>query len=192
MSAANGSASDLEALLAQEKKLRSEAEARSQQLSEELMRAERERQDLLTLCAASSRLHTSLDRADVLAAIQEIVINLIGSEELGVFELSEDRQSLCLISAFGLEIESWEKIPLGLGRIGETAARGEPYLNEKPDDSQLTAVVPLKVDGRLVGALAVFRLLPQKTSLSASDRELIDLLASQGAVALVSSRKGAV
>ena len=178
---------DVRELLEQERKLRAAADEQNRKLSQDLLRAEQERQELINLYVASRRLQVSLDRADVLAGIQEIVINLIGSEELGVFEVSEDRQSLCLISAFGLESASWEPIPRGQGPIGEAAERGEPTMAGPRDASHLTAVIPLKVDGKLIGALAVFRLLPQKGALSANDRDLFELLATHGAVALLSS-----
>ena len=177
--------------LDEERKLRTAAEADNRRLSQELVQAEQQRQELLNLYVASRRLQVSLDRADVLAGIQEIVINLIGSEELGVFEVSEDRQSLCLISAFGLEGDAWERIPLGRGPIGEAVSRGEAVMDGQPNASHLTAVVPLKVDGNLIGALAVFRLRPQKGALSANDRDLFELLASHGAVALHNSSRAA-
>ena len=156
-------------------------------LAEQLAQSERQNQTLLNLYAASERLHSSLDREDVLAGIQEIVINLIGSEELGVFELSEDGKSLRLVSAFGIEPGSWEGVTLGRGLIGEAAQRGEPFVPQSAPGSQLTAVVPLKVEGRLIGAVAVFRLLPQKHELGPDDHQLFDLLATHGALALYSA-----
>lgn len=180
-------AARLQELLDEERKLRASAEEENRRLAQELLAAGQQQQELLNLYVASRRLHESLDRSDVLAAIQEIVINLIGSEELGVFELSDDRKALCLVSAFGLESTALQRIPLGRGPIGEAAERGEPVLGEGPEGSHLTAVVPLKVDGDLIGAVAIFRMLPQKPALSANDREIIDLLATHAAIALRSS-----
>ena len=42
--------------------------------------------NLANLYVASYRLHGSLARADVLSTLQEIVINIIGSEKFAVFE----------------------------------------------------------------------------------------------------------
>jgi hypothetical protein len=42
----------------------------------------------------------------------------------------------------------------------------------------------LKLDGRVTGALALFRLLPHKGGYQPLDNELFDLLATQAAVAL--------
>jgi hypothetical protein len=173
---------------------------------------------LLNLHIASLRLHEGRARQEVLLAIQEIVINLIGSEELAVFELSPDRTSLVLVSSFGIDATNLARIPVGEGVIGTVAETGEAYLNEQaaksnsvrpsecacdqdraqavdmadvavvsqrsPRESDLTACVPLKLCGRVVGLLAMFRLLDQKPTLVDLDRELLELVSMQAAPAL--------
>jgi GAF domain-containing protein len=152
---------------------------------------EQHNSDLTNLFVASSRLHQSLDRREVLAAIQEIVINLVGSEELAVFEVSEDGLTLELVDSFGVEKEKFDSIPFGLGAIGEVAARGESKMG--PDDARarsegLTACVPLMLGKQAIGAVAVFRLLPQKPGLQPIDRDLFDLLRAQAGLALYCTR----
>jgi len=53
--------------------------------------------------------------------------------------------------------------------------------------SSLTAVIPLKVEGKVTGVIAIFRLLPQKQALATVDRELFGLLGSHAAMALYCS-----
>lgn len=146
----------------------------------------REELDRLTnLYVASSRLHESLDRGEVLRAIQEILINLLGSEELAVFELSEDRSALELVDSFGVEREKFARIPLGSGSIGKVAEAGQAVEGTEG----LIACVPLMLGERAVGAVALFSLLPQKTGgLQQVDRELLDLLRAQAGVALYCTR----
>ena len=55
-------------------------------------------------------------------------------------------------------------------------------------DAALTACIPLKVAGRIVGVLAVFRLLPHKGALDAIDIDLFDVLAAHAASALLFTR----
>ena len=55
-------------------------------------------------------------------------------------------------------------------------------------DAALTACIPLKVAGRVVGVLAVFRLLPHKLRLDAIDIDLFDVLAAHAASALLFTR----
>ena len=42
--------------------------------------------NLASLYVATHRIHSSLERADVLVAIEEVIVNLIGAEELAIFE----------------------------------------------------------------------------------------------------------
>ena len=155
---------------------------------------EQQNNDLASLYVATYGLHGSMDRGEVLLAIQEIVANLIGSEEMAVFELDAGGEELELVSSSGIEPGGFERIPLGSGRIGRAASSGETYLVDAqdpqdgkaalPQEATLTACVPFKVDGRVTGALAVFRLLGQKPGLEPLDFELFDLLGSQAATAL--------
>ena len=51
-------------------------------------------------------------------------------------------------------------------------------------EERLTACIPLVLDGKVTGAIAIFRLLPQKAGIEDVDRELFDLLATHAATAL--------
>jgi hypothetical protein len=160
-------------------------------LEQRCLEVEQHNSDLTNLYVASNRLHESLDRREVLAAIQEIVINLVGSEELAVFEISEDGSSLELVDSFGVDKEKFGKIPIGRGSIGQVAEKGEPVLGGEgatAKEEGLTACVPLMLGKQAVGAVAVFRLLPQKSGLLPLDRDLLDLLRAQAGLALFCTR----
>lgn len=147
---------------------------------------------LAGLYAASSCLQESVERQEVLEVIQDIVVNLIGSQELAIFELAPDSNFLELAYASGLEPGSFEHIPLGDGLLGTVALTGEPYLAglcdaslQREDEAFLSAGIPLKVGDRVTGVVAVFRLLPQKVgSFGKLDRKIFDLLARQGGTSL--------
>ena len=155
---------------------------------------EQQHNNLASLYVATYGLHGSMDRGEVLLAIQEIVTNLIGSEEMAVFELDAGGEELELVRSRGVEPGDFERLPIGSGRIGRVVSSGEMYIvdGQEPGDGQaalpqeatLTACVPFKIDGRVTGALAVFRLLDQKPGLEPLDFELFDLLGSQAAMAL--------
>jgi hypothetical protein len=158
---------------------------------ERYLSVEEQNANVASLYVAMLRLHASIDHADVLAAIHEIVINLIGSEELAVFEMSSDATALALSSSFGIDVTPLARIPLGTGVIGECAVSGRIYLGKEPPraepqgyESNLTACVPFLVDGAVTGVLAIFRLLRHKAKLEAIDHELFALLVSHGASAL--------
>ena len=148
---------------------------------------ETQNSNLANLYVASYRLHGTLDRKEVVDTLQEIVANLIGSEEAGLFELDRERKALRLVASFGLPRDAKHSVPLGQGPIGQAAEAGEIFVAEAeagPAEGGLTACIPLKLDGRVFGAIAIFRLLPQKSGFEEVDRELFELLATHAATAL--------
>lgn len=175
------------ALQAQVERVRKETEEYTARYSA----VELQNSNLANLYVASYRLHGTLDRQEVVAAVQEIIANLIGSEEAALYELDPDTQQLQLLSALGLESEDCPPIPVGTGLIGLAARTGEILVVDPAQpsgatglESRLTACVPLKLDGKVTGVIAIFRLLPQKGGIEELDRELFDLLATQAAFAL--------
>ena len=63
---------------------------------------EQQNSNLANLYVASYRLHGTLDRQEVIDTIQEIIANLVGSEEAGLFELDPATRTLELVASFGL------------------------------------------------------------------------------------------
>ena len=170
-----------------------EIEGENQSFSERFLEVEQNNSNLANLYVVSYRLHGTLDRSEVLLVIEEIVINLIGSEELAIFEVDEEGSCLDLVSSFGIEAEKYRHIPLGSGLIGQVAVEGRPYISERrayeklSENDNLIACIPLKLGDRVTGAVAMFSLLPQKSGLGSLDYELFDLLATHAAMALYCS-----
>ncbi len=167
-----------------------EAERESAQFSDRYIEVERDSANLANLYVASYRLHGSVDLDDVLAAVQEIAANLIGSEELAVFEVDRPRERLSLMYSEGIDAERYRQIPISKeGPIVEVARSGETYIAgvggpASDEEPALSACIPLKLDGRVRWLIALFRLLPQKQCFEDVDRELFDLLGNQSATAL--------
>jgi hypothetical protein len=166
-------------------------EARGQLLSQQFQQIEQQNSNLANLYVATYQLHGTLDRDEVLASIQEILANLVGSEQIAVFEIADDGRHLTALCVNGLERDRFGAIEVGIGPIGQAARTGEPLLcgpggssERPPEEPELTACVPLKLSGRVIGVIAVFRLLPQKPGLEPLDRELFELLATHAATAL--------
>jgi hypothetical protein len=162
--------------------------AESQRYSSRYTEIEQQSSNLANLYVASYRLHGTVDRKEVVDTIQEIIANLVGSEEAGLFR---KKGTLELVASFGLPPESLRSVDLGKGLIGRAAQTGEIYVADpiRPTadtglESRLTACIPLILDGQVTGAIAIFRLLPQKSGIEAVDRELFDLLATHAATAL--------
>ncbi len=147
---------------------------------------------LTSLYTATRCLNETVARQDVLEVIQDIVVNLIGSRELAIYELDPQTSLLELSYCRGIETDALGTIALGEGVLGRVAASGEAYIAgfgnhrpERPQEALLSAAIPLKLDGRVTGVVAVFRLLPQKAGIFDSlDYELFDLLADQAGASL--------
>jgi hypothetical protein len=143
--------------------------------------------NLIQLAVASQLLSAATEREDVLGAIEEIVLNMIGSEEIAIFELRQDGLSLALVRSRGVDGPS-ARLELGLERIKQAAASGSIVLKSmlQPIDADggFTAAIPLKLEGAVLGIVAIFRLLDQKPALEPVDHELFELLSRQAALAL--------
>lgn len=172
-----------------------EVEGENRHYSDRFVALEREAAKLSSLYVASYRLHETLDRQTVLKVIEEIVAAIIGSEELAIFEMNAERTALRLVTSIGVEASRLRTVPLGEGRIGRAARLGETYVAQPgteaetaPLDAGLTACVPLKLGGAVTGAIAIFRLLPQKSGYEAVDYELFELLGAHAATAMYCTR----
>ena len=168
-----------------------------EELEKRYLEVEQQNTNLANLYVASYQLNGTLDRERVVAAIQEIVINLIGSEELAIWQLEEELGALSLVGSFGIDAREWAGVPLGSGIVGNVAWSGERFVAaESPvqplgREETLTACIPLKLDEKVVGAIGIFRLLQQKEGLEPVDFELFDLLGSHAATALFCTRETA-
>jgi hypothetical protein len=171
-----------------------EIEKQNTRFSEQYVQVEEQSTNLANLYVASYSLHGTLDREQVLASIQEIVANLIGSEEMVVFELGQAGKTLEHVTSVGLDPAPYESIPVDEGLIGQAVGSGEILVkggnggDGPARERDLTACIPLKLEDQVSGAIALFRLLPQKAGRFAEiDRELFELLATHAATALYCS-----
>jgi len=126
---------------------------------EQLAAAEQRIGHLAKLQAAVRELHEAAMPADVLTTIKEIVANLVGCEEMGIYARRPDG-GLSLLDGIGVGAD-----------------------HEGTEASAIVSV-PLHLNGRVVGVIALFKLLPQKTGIEPVDQELFSLLSTHAARAL--------
>ena len=148
---------------------------------------------LANLYVATFKLHGSLERADVMAAINEIVVNLVGCENFGVFE--REGGKLKLIGEFPSHPSAIREMSAESGFVADIFKGSGPWIAGRdplppsavPGD--VTAVIPLRLRSELIGGIVLFNLLPQKGgSFGDVDLELMERLTAHAATALFASR----
>jgi len=151
---------------------------------EQFHEVERQNSNLASLYAAGHALHASVDRAAVLSGIQEIVINLIGSEEFAIVAADE---ALTPHALFGMQPQDLAGLTPRSGIIGRAANEQRPLalMRSMPADATGVRVcIPLQIGEKTQGFVLIFSFLPQKEDLQPLDYELFSLVGSQAAAAL--------
>ncbi len=165
-----------------------ELEREHRRLCDEYATLEERISELGSLCVLMERLHGTLEHQEVLAGIQDVVINVIGSEELAIFEPSGDGRWLVPTQSFGVEQRHLGRVARGEGPIGR-AAEGERWVvgdgAPPPGFPDLTACVPLAAGDRLAGVLVIWRMLAHKPVFGAADQNVLEHLSRHAATALL-------
>ncbi|HET7107300.1 MAG TPA: hypothetical protein VFI38_10855 [Candidatus Acidoferrum sp.] len=143
------------------------------------------------LNASSARLIQSLDNEDGFEAVAEIIGNLIGSEEVAIFDYCPADESFNLAWSCGVEPADMEFFKSGAGMFGRAVSQGtSQFLERQPEkdllpfEQRLTACILLKASHEIVGVIAIFGLLPQKNRLEWADYELLKFLETYATVAI--------
>ncbi len=168
------------------------AEAELTELSDRLVETEHQRGRLMNLYVATYQLHATLDLDEVQATIGEIARDLLGAERflLLIKEGDEGECEVALqqgIDQVSGNLYTNDRYTGGDLMVDQTLADGVLRMGEMAE-SQALAVVPLTVQGLTVGAIVILKLFDHKPSLTAEDRDLLDLLAAHAASALFAAR----
>jgi GAF domain len=146
---------------------------------------------LTVLYAAVDGLHSSLERAEVMHAIHDIILNVIGADRMAIFEIDHHSSSLKLVDSAGLSGLDTGSIGIGDGIVGNTIATRRLFLRsddpKRPGlawEETMTACIPLHIGCRPVGAIAILGLREQKNDFTPIDVELFSILATHAAMAL--------
>lgn len=139
--------------------------------------------NLANLYVTSYQLHGTLQRDAILAALQEVVVNLIGSEEFAICEISGDR--LIVAASVGVDPSA---ITWATPHVRDAVETRTLYVGTAERDGHEPLVcLPLQVDDQRVGVIVIMRLLAHKADLEPLDHELFDLLATHASMALYCS-----
>jgi nitrate/nitrite-specific signal transduction histidine kinase len=166
-------------------------EEENRQFAGRYLEIEEENNNLANLYVASFQLHSTLDLSEVLKTIIEIVINLIGAEVFAVYVLDEKTDQLSPVASEGKPLSAFPRVPLGSGMMGESVESGETACGgvSPSDDLERPIVcIPLRIEERPMGAIAIFELLTQKDAFTPLDHELFTLLAGHAATSIFAAQ----
>ena len=140
----------------------------------------------LRLSAARKRLAESRDEQDAIEGLREIVGNLLGCEEIGLFKVDPRSNSFSVCWSFGADLDNYD-LSHALGATGrQRVMQGNCHIDLADRDrssgmAKAQAFVPIRVANQTIGILAILRLLPQKIAFDAHDMELFKLLSEEAA-----------
>jgi len=169
-------------------------EAENRDFEQKYMLVAEENNNLANLYVASYQLHSTLDYEEVLKILLEIMINLIGAKIFSIMIMDEKFEALESIASEGFSMDDTARIPLDRGIIGGVVREGESYFSdellqtEPPDLARPIVCIPLKIKEHVIGVIAIYSFLAQKTGFSNIDYELFNLLAGHAATAIFSSK----
>ncbi len=155
---------------------------------------EAQNNQLANLYVASYQLHATLTFSEVVDTVKEILINLIGAETFALFWVEERAGFLRTEATQGMGGAAPAEVRFKAGPLARAAEHGESYYADPlPDTSRINpaqpiACIPLKIGARVIGVVAIYRLLTQKERFAPLDFELFTLLAGHAATALFSSK----
>jgi hypothetical protein len=167
-----------------------QVELENSQFAQRYVEVEEENNNLANLYVSSYQLHSTLALDEVLRIITEIVINLIGADVFAIY-LIDGESDLLPVASEGLELSAFPKAKLGAGVLGKAIASNESTCwdaQRSEDLSQPIVCVPLVVQNRPIGAIAVYGLLAQKDGFSALDHELFNMLGGHAATAIFAAK----
>ena len=168
-----------------------EAEAATTEFTARVQEVESEFANLANLFVASNQLHSSLSPRGVTRRIKEVLAQLVGAERYAMYLVNAEGEQLVPIASEGVPGNQLLPVRIEGTRIGDVLKKGsasvadsDPSLGTIQDPP---AVIPLSVDDRVVGTIAIFSTLAQKNKFDQVDFELFKLLGQHAAQALVAA-----
>ncbi|HEU0298054.1 MAG TPA: GAF domain-containing protein [Longimicrobium sp.] len=146
-----------------------------------------ERYAVLTrLYAAAGMLHDAADEAAALRALAQVMVNLAGTEDFGIYQAGPGGD-LTLLHSFGPRAQRFSRLAPA-GAVARALEHGTAWAADAPHatdpDGGPVACIPLRLGDRAAGAVVVWSFLPQKHAFEPFDVELFALLTDRAAPAI--------
>lgn len=156
---------------------------------------ESELESFATLYVASFQLHASLRARTVVKNVKELLVQLVGARSVAIYFTDDDGRRLMPITSEGVDFGTLPVIAIHDGAMADGASAviertfltGVPHVADGDVTSSPAACIPLQLEERTVGAIAIYALLEHKPRFVAVDRELFKLIGAHAGAVLVSA-----
>src|SRR4051812_6719552 len=161
------------------------------EFTQRVQEVESEFANLANLFVASNQLHSSLSPRGVTRRIKEVLAQLVGAERYCMYLANADNSELIPIASEGVAGSALTPVKIAESELGQSLLKGTAFVSEHDPTAgtvqRPAAVIPLTVDEKTVGVIAIFSTLAQKKRFDTVDFELFKLLGQHAAAALVSA-----
>ncbi len=146
----------------------------------------------MNLFVAGHQLYSTLDLANAVQIIVEILLNFVGAGRFAILILDEPSGELHPIEAYGVDLSSVPVMRSDLEPLATCFRSGKPEVSDSVPGqwnvSEPLVCIPLKLGAEVLGAVTIYSYLEQKRELSPIDLELFSLLGDRGGAVLESAR----
>jgi hypothetical protein len=167
------------------------AEAVNSEFTARVQEVESEFANLANLFVASNQLHSSLSPRGVTRRIKEVLAQLVGAERYCMYLSNADSTELVPIAHEGVAGSALTPVRIADSELGRALVKGAASVSDLDPTAgtveRPAAIIPLSVDEKTVGVIAIFSTLAQKKRFDTVDFELFKLLGQHAAAALVSA-----
>jgi GAF domain-containing protein len=169
-----------------------EAEAASVRYVDQYTEVESELANLANLYVASYQLHGSLDPRTTVRNLKEMLEQLVGARAFAVYVSPDDGKTLFPVYSQGLGTVETIPVRADDGGMGEVFATSVPKIEKGDLNVGMTrgplALIPMTVEGNVIGVLCIYAMLEQKSRFLPVDFELFKLVGAHAGRALVCAR----
>ncbi len=146
-----------------------------------------------TLHVANLQLHASMSIRRAFKSIRELLAQFLGAAQFAVYWEDEPivagAELIVPIMVEGLTKREAREVGVDDSSVWAPYKRGQVWVAEGTTAGgsieHPVAIIPMHMGAERLGAVVIFRTLPQKTTFDSADRELFKLLSTQAAAAIV-------
>lgn len=159
-----------------------------EKLKAQYLGSEKQNSNLINFTVAVERLHSTFSYVEVVNVVKEIIVNLIGAEEFGIYVIDKQNHQLTMITHRGFKGTSM-KIDDPVSRL--VCKTSQPWIagrGETRDDNGAMACVPLQMENEVLGLIVLYKLFVQKERFDERDFDLFELMGNHASAAIYSAK----